>query len=71
MKIEFKNGSFLESVDMTSLESNVRGRRANYMFYQDVNLKWHQKVYLKIYARTIRLFTRLGCIKISFKRRGQ
>lgn len=63
MKTEFKNGSTIESIDTTSVEDNIRGKRSNFIAYQDVNLKWYQKIYFKIYVKMIGLLTRFGHIK--------
>lgn len=47
MKIYFKNGSRIESIDSNSV---VRGNRfKHYYFIDDFNLKWWQKIYLKVY----------------------
>ena len=47
MKIEFKNGSKIESF---YTNNSKRGKRGNYYYCIDgFNLKWWQKIYLKIY----------------------
>ena len=43
MKIEFKNGSKIESFHTNN---SIRGKRAE---LYNFNLKWWQKIYLKIY----------------------
>jgi len=63
MKFEFKNGSAVESIENTGVGNNIRGKRADYIIYQDFNLKWHQKVYLEIYAKIIGLLARFGYVK--------
>ena len=45
MKIHFKNGSKIESIDATD---STRGYRSAYIHYFDDKLTWWQKIYLKI-----------------------
>lgn len=48
MKIEFKNGSSIESIGV-ELE-NKRGRRAFLKIYEDINIHWYQRLWLEIYC---------------------
>ena len=59
MKIEFKNGSVIETIDSTGVKGVTRGKRSKLIFYQDMNLKWYQRLYLKILPKTNGLFSGL------------
>ena len=58
MKIEFQNGSKIESIETTV---PIRGRGYKHFYYIDETpLKWWQKIYLKIYYHWVSLMFKCG-----------
>jgi len=56
MKIEFKNGSKIESLYSTN---TIRGKM-KYFYIESFYLKWWQKIYLKVYYHWIGLMFKCG-----------
>ena len=59
MKIEFKNGSSIQSIDVKM--SGQRSKRANLMYYNfNVPVYWYEKLWNKIYCAWDDLLMKLG-----------
>lgn len=59
MKIEFENGSVVESIETTNVYRGKTRKEIENIILSSFKLKWYQKIYIKIYAKINGLFSRL------------